>query len=99
MACADGCANAGAPVISSSVTAVGVFRHAVPGGINVVYRRGDGHFGGIDPHATAAADAPLTPTGTLPMVRLPWSMIQRGANRERIMLMQEAKHPSHALRR
>lgn len=31
----------GAPVI--------VFRHAVHGGINVVYRRGDGHIGWIDP--------------------------------------------------
>jgi ribosomal subunit interface protein len=26
-----------------------VFRHAVHGGINVVYRRGDGHIGWIDP--------------------------------------------------
>jgi len=31
----------GAPVI--------VFRHAAHGGINVVYRRADGHFGWIDP--------------------------------------------------
>jgi ribosomal subunit interface protein len=31
----------GAPVV--------VFRHAVNGGINVVYRRVDGHFGWIDP--------------------------------------------------
>lgn len=28
-----------------------VFRHAAHGGINVVYRRSDGHFGWIDPHA------------------------------------------------
>jgi ribosomal subunit interface protein len=34
-----------------------VFRHAVHGGINVVYRRPDGHFGWIDPQAAAAADA------------------------------------------
>jgi len=34
-----------------------VFRHAAHGGINVVYRRGDGHFGWIDPSAIAAADA------------------------------------------
>jgi ribosomal subunit interface protein len=31
-----------------------VFRHAAHGGINVVYRRSDGHFGWIDPTATAA---------------------------------------------
>ncbi|MFY9693586.1 MAG: ribosome-associated translation inhibitor RaiA [Xanthobacteraceae bacterium] len=39
----------GAPVV--------VFRHAVHGGINIVYRRVDGHFGWIDPPALAAADA------------------------------------------
>ena len=39
----------GAPVI--------VFRHAVHGGINVVYRRADGHFGWIDPQSGARADA------------------------------------------
>jgi ribosomal subunit interface protein len=39
----------GAPVL--------VFRHAVHGGINIVYRRADGHFGWIDPPAAAAADA------------------------------------------
>ena len=39
----------GAPVI--------VFRHAVHGGINIVYRRADGHFGWIDPPAAAAPDA------------------------------------------
>jgi ribosomal subunit interface protein len=39
----------GAPII--------VFRHAAHGGINVVYRRGDGHFGWIDPSASAGADA------------------------------------------
>jgi len=39
----------GAPVV--------VFRHAAHGRINVVYRRADGHFGWIDPAATAAADA------------------------------------------
>jgi ribosomal subunit interface protein len=38
----------GAPVL--------VFRHAAHGGINIVYRRTDGHFGWIDPPA-AAADA------------------------------------------
>ena len=39
----------GAPVV--------VFRHAASGGINVVYRRSDGHFGWIDPAAAASADA------------------------------------------
>jgi ribosomal subunit interface protein len=39
----------GAPVV--------VFRHAVHGGVNVVYRRADGHFGWIDPRAAAATDA------------------------------------------
>jgi ribosomal subunit interface protein len=39
----------GAPVV--------VFRHAVHGGINIVYRRADGHFGWIDPPATAPADS------------------------------------------
>ena len=39
----------GAPVL--------VFRHAAHGGINVVYRRADGHFGWIDPAATVAPDA------------------------------------------
>ncbi|HTV36754.1 MAG TPA: ribosome-associated translation inhibitor RaiA [Xanthobacteraceae bacterium] len=39
----------GAPVI--------VFRHAAHGGVNVVYRRSDGHFGWIDPHPAAPADA------------------------------------------
>src|SRR5580693_3720788 len=39
----------GAPVV--------VFRHAGHGGINVVYRRRDGHFGWIDPQATAPPDA------------------------------------------
>jgi ribosomal subunit interface protein len=39
----------GAPVL--------VFRHAVHGGINVVYRRADGHFGWIDPRIAAATDA------------------------------------------
>jgi ribosomal subunit interface protein len=40
----------GAPVL--------VFRHAKHGGINIVYRRADGHFGWIDPPAaTTAADA------------------------------------------
>jgi ribosomal subunit interface protein len=34
-----------------------VFRHAAHGGINVVYRRSDGHFGWIDPQASAAVDA------------------------------------------
>jgi ribosomal subunit interface protein len=38
----------GAPVV--------VFRHAAHGGINVVYRRGDGHFGWIDPQSGTAAD-------------------------------------------
>jgi ribosomal subunit interface protein len=38
----------GAPVL--------VFRHAKHGGINIVYRRADGHFGWIDPPA-AAGDA------------------------------------------
>jgi ribosomal subunit interface protein len=39
----------GAPVL--------VFRHAAHGGINIVYRRADGHFGWIDPPAPTAADA------------------------------------------
>jgi ribosomal subunit interface protein len=39
----------GAPVV--------VFRHAAHGGINVVYRRVDGHFGWIDPQPAAAPDA------------------------------------------
>jgi ribosomal subunit interface protein len=39
----------GAPVL--------VFRHAKHGGINIVYRRADGHFGWIDPPAAAAAEA------------------------------------------
>jgi ribosomal subunit interface protein len=39
----------GAPVL--------VFRHAAHGGVNVVYRRADGHFGWIDPAALAPADA------------------------------------------
>jgi ribosomal subunit interface protein len=39
----------GAPVV--------VFRHAAHGGINIVYRRGDGHFGWIDPSAAASPDA------------------------------------------
>ena len=39
----------GAPVL--------VFRHAVHGGINVVYRRPDGHFGWIDPAASSPRDA------------------------------------------
>jgi ribosomal subunit interface protein len=38
----------GAPVV--------VFRHAAHGGINVVYRRVDGHFGWIDPKPASAAD-------------------------------------------
>jgi ribosomal subunit interface protein len=40
----------GAPVV--------VFRHAAHGGINVVYRRGDGHFGWIDPQPAADAADP-----------------------------------------
>ncbi|HUI14970.1 MAG TPA: ribosome-associated translation inhibitor RaiA [Xanthobacteraceae bacterium] len=39
----------GAPVI--------VFRHAAHGGINIVYRRADGHFGWIDPPALTKVDA------------------------------------------
>jgi ribosomal subunit interface protein len=38
--------------------AVVVFRHAAHGGINVVYRRGDGHFGWIDPQPAAGAADP-----------------------------------------
>ena len=34
-----------------------VFRHAVHGGINVVYRRSDGNIGWIDPSGTAKGDA------------------------------------------
>ena len=39
----------GAPVI--------VFRHAAHGGINIVYRRADGHFGWIDPPVAAAVES------------------------------------------
>jgi ribosomal subunit interface protein len=39
----------GAPVL--------VFRHAAHDGINVVYRRPDGHFGWIDPAASSSRDA------------------------------------------
>jgi len=39
----------GAPVV--------VFRHAANGGVNVVYRRSDGHFGWIDAHFAAADQA------------------------------------------
>jgi ribosomal subunit interface protein len=39
----------GAPVV--------VFRHAAHGGINVVYRRADGHFGWIDPRSAAPAES------------------------------------------
>jgi ribosomal subunit interface protein len=39
----------GAPVL--------VFRHAAHDGINVVYRRPDGHFGWIDPAASSPRDA------------------------------------------
>jgi len=39
----------GAPVV--------VFRHAAHGGINVVYRRRDGHFGWIDPQSAALGNA------------------------------------------
>jgi ribosomal subunit interface protein len=39
----------GAPVV--------VFRHAANGGVNVVYRRTDGHFGWIDAHFAAADQA------------------------------------------
>jgi hypothetical protein len=38
----------GAPVV--------VFRHAAHGGINIVYRRSDGHFGWIDPPAMTRRD-------------------------------------------
>jgi ribosomal subunit interface protein len=34
-----------------------VFRHAVHGGVSVVYRRGDGNIGWIDPSATTRGDA------------------------------------------
>ncbi len=34
-----------------------IFRHAVHGGINVVYRRGDGHIGWIDPSGTTKKGA------------------------------------------
>ncbi|HEX3503536.1 MAG TPA: ribosome-associated translation inhibitor RaiA [Xanthobacteraceae bacterium] len=39
----------GAPVL--------VFRHAAHGGVNIVYRRADGHFGWIDPPVLNASDA------------------------------------------
>jgi ribosome hibernation promoting factor len=38
-------------------TPVLVFRHAAHGGINVVYRRADGHFGWIDPSVVGPANA------------------------------------------
>lgn len=34
-----------------------VFRHAVHGGINVVYRRGDGHIGWIDPSLSESSSS------------------------------------------
>jgi Sigma 54 modulation/S30EA ribosomal protein C terminus len=34
-----------------------VFRNAAHGGINVVYRRGDGHIGWIDPSRVSKKDA------------------------------------------
>ena len=34
-----------------------VFRHAAHGGVNIVYRRADGHFGWIDPPALSSTDA------------------------------------------
>jgi ribosomal subunit interface protein len=40
----------GAPVL--------LFRHVAHGGINIVYRRADGHFGWIDPPAIARSLAP-----------------------------------------
>ncbi len=39
----------GAPVV--------VFRHAAHGGINVVYRRRDGHFGWVDPRPAGSGNA------------------------------------------
>ncbi len=39
----------GAPVL--------VFRHAAHGGINIVYRHADGHFGWIDPPAATPAES------------------------------------------
>jgi hypothetical protein len=36
-----------------------VFRHAAHGGVNIVYRRADGHFGWIDPPALARDLAPV----------------------------------------
>ena len=38
-------------------TPVLVFRHAAHGGINVVYRRADGHFGWIDPSVVGPPNA------------------------------------------
>lgn len=38
-------------------TPVLVFKHAAHGGINVVYRRADGHFGWIDPSVVGPANA------------------------------------------
>ena len=38
-------------------TSVLVFRHAAHGGINVVYRRADGHFGWIDPSVVGPPNA------------------------------------------
>ena len=64
-----------------------VFRHAAHGGINVVYRRADGHFGWIDPlqlfrrmPIDALIDAPYGPP--------PLSMIPKNGHRfsEKIML-------------
>jgi hypothetical protein len=39
----------GAPVL--------VFRHVAHGGVSIVYRRADGHFGWIDPPALTPPDA------------------------------------------
>jgi ribosomal subunit interface protein len=44
-------------VMELDMTGAVVFRHAAHGGINVVYRRADGHFGWIDPPAPPAPEA------------------------------------------
>jgi len=45
------------PELDIAGAAVLVLRHAAHGGVNIVYRRADGHFGWIDPPAIVTPDA------------------------------------------
>ncbi len=53
-----------------------VFRHAAHGGINIVYRRADGHFGWIDP-PPPAAPMPIDAVAGAPYVPPPLSLIRK----------------------